>query len=294
MAKKQQATAEDTALVFMGGDSSTAGSLAKAPLGAHAADDDMRTECDDGTELDDTSVSPDDEMYAEADEADGDGADAEDGFDAESDTHGAMTTDSHAHGKFGAHAHDGDGNHADAPLKRSKAMSKKASEPGSPAQVRTLREQVAAQTKQLKEMQFRLYERDVTAQVDAVARKLGDGALSRVFTEAYKSFMLDEGFRLSEELRGKIAKLCDLALRRGVVDLRSLGSSFDQEARRTVKSSDKGRGTDAELSLLDQAIKLAESEGKIKPGQSLGTLKLAEREEYLSRAAKETGYNGAF
>ncbi len=286
MAKKLERE-RDEGLVFMG--ASGAAPMAKAPLGPHTKDGDMRDE----SQLDDTDMM-DDETLDDSETYDDDTLD-DDSFSASSDTHGALTTDGHTHGKFAEHSHDGDADHSDAPLKSGKGMHE-------PQRQRAKRERTLtlAEARQMREehqhLRFQLYERDVTERVRQLAEKLGTSAPSKVFADAYKSFMLEDGFGMDEALRAKINKLCDLALRRGAVDLRSLGSSYDAEARRTIKASEqqaskRGGSTDQELELVDLATRMALSEKVLEPGQQLTDISDTDkRARFLNRAAREVGY----
>lgn len=169
------------------------------------------------------------------------------------------------------------------------------------AEVLRLRERDAEKT-------YRLYEHDVEAQLQRWARgeagvpgsiALSEGgkpakgqrapiALSRSFKEGYRALMLREGYKLSERQRNGITNLLTIALKDAVVDLSTRGSSFDQEARRTVRASERGGvapSADQSDRLEEHVRRLAQSEGKV-----LSELSEPQRMALYSRAAEEIDY----
>lgn len=229
-----------------------------------------------------THPNTDDDMdveeYAE------DGMDGDMGYDENSDTHGAMTTDGHSHGKYAEHSHDGDGDHSDAPLKETK-RGKKMSEPRTKGEY-ALR--LSEAERRLAEYDRRLYETQVGTTLNAL---LPEGhKFSRVFAAKLREWMVGDGYQLSEGKRSDVLELVKMALsEKAIVDTRKMGASYDQEARRTVRASDPTRqGTEDELLWLETAERIALSENKIQPGETLDVLSLAERERIMKRAWKET------
>lgn len=229
---------------------------------------------------------------------DGDGADddgSDDGFDNESDTHGAMTTKGHSHGKFGKHSHNDDGDHSDAPPASDKKMSKRASAPRAGKRLtessapRTLAEFQSAyeqQQRQLAELRLAEYERSVAETVRGweagkmqFSEPVSDGksgafsgkrrpvriSTTKKFSQAYSTFMLNEGMRLPTQLRQRVNRLIELALTESAtVRLDSLGASFDQERRKTITGgslSGRKQLTDG-MDLHEVAVDLAEKAGK--------------------------------
>ena len=221
----------------------------------------------------DDGADEDSQSYADGadaeDEADG-GADEgseDDGVDETADGHGAMTTSGrgHAHGKFGAHIHENDHNHGDAPM----AESAKASEremrggKGSLRMVGEAREarEMRLMREELAQVRFRLYESDVEKQLNEWSAgtfrlkesakgsvRQGKVALTKVFKDAYRAYMLSDGLRLAERGRERLLALLSLALSNSVVELsaRSAGSydpdgklSGDARKRYTLDESDR-------------------------------------------------------
>lgn len=223
----------------------------------------------------------------------------DDAFDPDEDEHGPMTTDGHTHGKYAEHSHDGDGNHSEAEVKpaKGKKMSSrtKASEaekshrhehPHMPAaeqrgmressDVRALREQMEAQTRELAEMRYALYEGEVEKTIDGwrsrtfqfregpkSGAKTGKIALTKVFAERYRSFMLKgAGLRLAETDRRALNELIESGLSSAIVDLSQRGTSFDQEARRTKTLGEATMGPADSDRLEETAQRIVRERGK--------------------------------
>lgn len=93
--------------------------------------------------------------------------------------------------------------------------------------------------------------------------RTGQIALSKVFREQYRGFMLHEGLRMGSAVRRKLNELLESAFT-GVVDLTARGGSFDQEGRLTRKAGSSRRPATAESSdaLQAAAERIAQQRGK--------------------------------
>jgi hypothetical protein len=263
-------------------------------------------------ETDGMEFAADDETeeYAERVDPDGDGdddsseeGDTDEDFDHESDRHGPMTVKGHAHGRYARHSHDGDGDHSEAPLKEGKRGGRTMAEPA--AQVRLLREQLAEQNRQMREMRFQLFEQRIDKVLDGwdnqqfqfvlresptkngdagkVRLRTGRIAMSPKARAAIREYMLSEGFTLSEGKQNKLLKVFETAMA-GAVDLSQRGSSYDMDEKRAKRTA----GRD----VLPESVELAETAERLAlaDGKTLMALSSAEQERYFLAAARETNY----
>lgn len=152
------------------------------------------------------------------------------------------------------------------------------------AEQRALQDKVKRLEESHAEMAYQLYETEVgktlsgwqaqTFQFKEGTRADKDGkqvpvyrqgqiALSKVFREQYRGFMLHEGLRMGSAVRRKLNELLESAFT-GVVDLTARGGSFDQEGRLTRKAGNSRRPATAESSdaLQQAAERLAQQRGK--------------------------------
>jgi hypothetical protein len=266
-------------------------------------------ELDDGEEMYDDTEELDDGVDDE--DAEGDGEPA---FDAESDTHGAMTTDGHTHGKFGKHAHDDEGDHSDAPMKRGKGgkkLSEAAAGDGAGAltlaeraELVRLREVVALRERELFEATIEKRLRSFRSAVFTLAEGTEQAqqiTFSKRFRDKYRAFALSEGVRLSEEARGAVDELLQLALSSAaVVPLTTPGGSFDMEARKTVRPVTDAKSGSHQTRKLDEAceeIALSEHHmhiDEMRRAAHRGDRVMAEKVvKVLHDAAERVNYRGA-
>lgn len=192
------------------------------------------------------------------------------------------------------------------------APMKKGGKGGKMSEGRNLRE--AAEVRQLREMVLKqgrkLYEQEIdsvlagweagksfTFDETESATKNPDGGVKRSregkivispkAARAVRSFMLSEGFTLSESTRNGVLDLVQVLLGEKFVDLSQRGSSIDMDARKTTRGGQR-REDDApetEINLAETAAALASKDGK-----TLSELPVGDRERYFYRAAHEVGY----
>lgn len=253
-----------------------AGAMARKPAtkkrGRKPVDEEIEDQQDGGAdEAEEEELAegdmPDEETY---DEADGDGEDMEPDADEEEEP-------------------------APAPKKKATARKTPARSTARMSETYsdtvTLREKLREQERQLSELRereqalsLRLYEREVDEKIAA----WGDEkyAPSKAFSDAFRGFMLSEGLRLGEDLRGKVTALIEAAFQ-GAVELSQTATSFDMESR-TTKSRDGDK-------VAETANRLALSDKRNAAQKELGALAAGTNEEralareFLVRAIKETG-----
>jgi hypothetical protein len=256
----------------------------------------------DDSGADDDSAGPDAEDEANSGEDDN-------AFDPNADRHGAMTTKSHTHGKYAGHGHANDGSHDGVPMASGKkTASDRKDLMGAKTAVKTTAEpQTGMTTRQLAEMKrlqeelatvrYTLYETQVGKTLDGWkaqtfqfrdsakgAAKSGRIALTKVFADAYREFMLHDGITLTESRRTKLNELIELALSTAIVDLSERGSSYTQDAPGGGRAPGSGNASDR---LQDHAEKLAAAEYA---GKQLSELTEPQKMAIYDRAAREVGY----
>lgn len=261
-----------------GGKASKAGKGSAAGDAEDAADGggDEDTE-DDGEQYDDSSDMPDDYSMDDGEEED--------------DTPTEGTSGRASSKKVGGHS--------------TKTMSKKASEGDGGMTLREMQSELMRLREESAQAKYQLYEAAVDKTLEGWAKghrmTLSEGgkpskasgpvALSRTFREAYRYLMLKEAITLTERQRGGIRKLIELALHDAVVDLSTRGSSFDQESRRTLRSSNdpRKRGPQSPAqsdALQEHAVRLSES----RFNKPLEKLSEAEKLQVFTEAAEEVEY----
>lgn len=167
------------------------------------------------------------------------------------------------------------------------------------AELRQLREHSIRMEEELASMRYQLYETEVGKTLDGwrgstfqfkespkAAPKNGRIALSKVFNDKYRAFMLKRGIRLSEGERRELNDLIETALSTAIVDLSARGSSFDQESRRTIRAGERNGGAEDSDRLENRVQQLLSEQGK-----TLRELTPEQTFALYERAAKEIGYH---
>src|SRR5208282_5535331 len=83
-------------------------------------------------------------------------------------------------------------------------------------------------------------------------------AISKRFRDAYRKFMLSDGYKLREGTSEAIHGLIKTALEVAIVDLSRKGSSMDMEQRKTIRASDAKSGSAQDQKLVDSAEMIAQ------------------------------------
>lgn len=174
---------------------------------------------------------------------------------------------------------------------------------------RELREQLAAVKYQLHEqnigkqlasfskINYRLSESQAKSEA---GRALADQqvAISKRFRDAYRTFMLSDGYKLSESTSEAIHGLIKTALEVAIVDLSRKGSSMDMEERKTIRASDAKNGSAQDQKLVDSAEMIAQRDYHVSLSELRALVKEGDNEArgqmgmVYRRAAKESNYQG--
>ena len=249
-----------------------------------------------------------------------DSADSEDDatLDDSSDAEDDATMDDSADAEDDATMDDGGGEDSDeagdsgAPMASKRSGKKMASKGRSKMSESVTSRKLAEQSRQLAELRYGIYERDVTDfvrglsegktfqfSVTSVAGRclpkgehLGGQKSLREATikltpkaaNALKGYLLKDGYKLSEQGRDTLIGLVTVLLaERATVDVTRYGGSFDQEARQTLRrGGEKATGGDVGGDIVSLAESFARSEGK-----TFSDLDAMTKVRYMTRAEAE-------